>query len=286
MAPEAIATFNADNLSIGTKIQSAATGLFPNSMNGLKDTPNGRNGRNTNGNNLESHHIKGHNINGHEANGLKQNVSNGINGHGIKDYSDPDPALIGQNGNMLSDYAPHGTLDGTLGGEISDIANGPIAICGMACRLPGGLHTPQQLWDFLVSKGDARSRVPESRYNVSSFYDPSGRPGTVNTEHGYFLDVDLTKVDGAFSSFARGSLERMDPHQLQMMEVARECIEDAGVTGWRGDLIGCYIGSFGEDWIEMNAKESQPYGVYRTTGCGDFMLSNHVSFEMDLRGPR
>jgi hypothetical protein len=37
----------------------------------------------------------------------------------------------------------------------------PIAICGMALRLPGGLHTPQQFWDFLVAKGDARGRVPE-----------------------------------------------------------------------------------------------------------------------------
>lgn len=37
----------------------------------------------------------------------------------------------------------------------------PIAICGMAIRLPGGLHTPQQFWDFLVAKGDARGRVPE-----------------------------------------------------------------------------------------------------------------------------
>ncbi|KAL8335898.1 hypothetical protein RB598_009873 [Gaeumannomyces tritici] len=161
----------------------------------------------------------------------------------------------------------------------------PIAICGMACRLPGGLHTPQQLWEFLLAKGDAKSTVPESRYNVEAFYDPSGRPGTVNTRHGYFLDVDLTKVDGAFSSFVRGSLERMDPHHIQMMEVARECLEDAGVTGWRGGLIGCYVGSFGEDWVEMNAKENQPYSVYRTTGSGDFMLSNHVSYELDLKGP-
>ncbi|KAL0935770.1 KR domain-containing protein [Colletotrichum truncatum] len=161
----------------------------------------------------------------------------------------------------------------------------PIAICGMACRLPGGLHTPQQLWEFLLAKGDAKSVVPESRYNVEAFYDPSGRPGTVKTRHGYFLDVDLTKVDGAFSSFVRGSLERMDPHHIQMMEVARESLEDAGVTGWRGSLIGCYVGSFGEDWIEMNAKENQPYGVYRTTGSGDFMLSNHVSYELDIKGP-
>jgi hypothetical protein len=41
----------------------------------------------------------------------------------------------------------------------------PIAICGMACRLPSGINTPQQLWEFLVTGEDARSKVPESRYN-------------------------------------------------------------------------------------------------------------------------
>lgn len=162
----------------------------------------------------------------------------------------------------------------------------PIAICGMACRLPGGLHTPQQLWDFLLAKGDARTRVPESRYNVDAFYDPSGRPGTVKTEYGYFLDYDISKSDGAFSSFVRGATEREDPHQRQMSEVARECIEDAGEANYRGKLIGCYVGSFGEDWCEMFAKDTQQHGLYRVAGYGDFMLSNNVAYEMDLKGPR
>ncbi|KAJ3955154.1 hypothetical protein N0V92_008317 [Colletotrichum tropicale] len=161
----------------------------------------------------------------------------------------------------------------------------PIAICGMACRLPGGLHTPQQLWDFLLAKGDARTRVPESRYNVDAFYDPSGRPGTVKTEYGYFLDYDISKSDGAFSSFVRGATEREDPHQRQMSEVARECIEDAGEANYRGKLIGCYVGSFGEDWCEMFAKDTQQHGLYRVAGYGDFMLSNNVAYEMDLKGP-
>ncbi|KAL0942745.1 polyketide synthase [Colletotrichum truncatum] len=161
----------------------------------------------------------------------------------------------------------------------------PIAICGMACRLPGGLNTPQQLWEFVLAKGDARSRVPESRYNVDAFYDPSGRPGTVKTEYGYFLDYDISKSDGAFSSFVRGATEREDPHQRQMSEVARECIEDAGETNYRGGLIGCYVGSFGEDWCEMFAKDTQQYGLYRVAGYGDFMLSNNVAYEMDLKGP-
>ncbi|KAJ5652341.1 Acyl transferase/acyl hydrolase/lysophospholipase [Penicillium longicatenatum] len=164
----------------------------------------------------------------------------------------------------------------------------PIAICGMSVRLPGGLHTPQQLWDFLIAKGDARGTVPKSRYNVSAYYSDSeaAKPGSIKTEYGYFLDesVDLASIDTSFFSMAKVDVERMDPHQRQMLEVARECLEDAGVS-WKGRPIGCYMGSFGEDWVEMFAKENQQYGLYRVTGYGDFMLSNRVSYEMDLTGP-
>lgn len=163
----------------------------------------------------------------------------------------------------------------------------PIAICGMSVRLPGGLHSPQQLWDFLIAKGDARGPVPKSRYNASGYNSEIPKPGSIKTKHGYFLDdsIDLASIDTSFFSMAKVDVERMDPHQRQMLEVARECLEDAGVS-WKGRPIGCYMGSFGEDWVEMFAKEDQQYGLYRVTGYGDFMLSNRISYEMDLTGPR
>ncbi|KAI1126023.1 putative polyketide synthase [Nemania abortiva] len=163
----------------------------------------------------------------------------------------------------------------------------PIAICGMALRLPGGLASPKELWEFLLAKGDARGRVPSSRYNVSSYYSPTGKPGSVATEYGYFLDetVDLGALDTSFFSMTRSEVERADPQQRLLLEVARECFEDAGVTDWRGKKIGCYVGSFGEDWVEMFAKESQQYGIHRVVGTGDFALSNRLSYEMDLQGP-
>ncbi|KAJ6114967.1 Acyl transferase/acyl hydrolase/lysophospholipase [Penicillium sp. IBT 16267x] len=164
----------------------------------------------------------------------------------------------------------------------------PIAICGMSVRLPGGLHSPQQLWDFLIARGDARGSVPDSRYNASAYYSGSEMPipGSIKSEYGYFLDesIDLASIDTSFFSMGKVDVERMDPHQRQMLEVARESLEDAGVN-WKGRPIGCYMGSFGEDWVEMFAKENQQYGLYRVTGYGDFMLSNRISYEMDLTGP-
>lgn len=71
-----------------------------------------------------------------------------------------------------------------------------------------------------------------------------------------------------------------------MLEVARECIEDAGETDWKGRSIGCYIGSYEEDWVEFSAKDNQQYGLYRVTGYSDFVLPNCVLHDMDLIGPR
>ncbi|TGO20105.1 hypothetical protein BTUL_0001g01140 [Botrytis tulipae] len=161
----------------------------------------------------------------------------------------------------------------------------PIAICGMACRLPSGIKTPQQLWEFLLAGGDARSKVPESRYNIEAFYDPSGKPGTTKTQHGYFLDEDLANLDTSFFSMPRKEVERIDPQQRLMLEVARECFEDGGEIGWRGKKIGCYAGNLGDDWLEMLAQDTQNFGIYRLSGYGDFSLSNRISYEMNLQGP-
>lgn len=164
----------------------------------------------------------------------------------------------------------------------------PIAVCGMALRLPGGLTNPQQLWEFLLAGGDARTRVPESRYNVSAYHSKTGRPGTVATEYGYFLDesVKLGALDTSRFSFSRAELESADPQQRLMLEVVRECLDDAGEVGFRGRTIGCYMGCYGEDWLEIQSRDPQQSGPSKVDGYNDFMLSNRISYEMDLRGPR
>lgn len=190
----------------------------------------------------------------------------------------------------MRNYTNETGADGATNPSMGPKRASPIAICGMALRLPGGLESPQQFWDFLVAKGDARGRVPESRYNISAYYSQSGRPGTIGTEHGYFLSDDdvqqLGALDAGRFSISRAELECADPQQRRMLEVVRECLDDAGEVGFRGASIGCYMGSYGEDWLEMQNRDPQQSGIYRLDGYGDFMLSNRISYEMDLRGPR
>jgi acyl transferase domain-containing protein len=200
------------------------------------------------------------------------------------------PHAVGDEGVSLSVNGSVSSSESTP--ELIDTAKGaqngfvPMAICGMACRLGGGIRSPEDFWEFLINKGDGKVEIPSYRYNVDAFYSPSKKPGTVITRHGYFIDDDLAGLDGSFFNMSAGEIERCDPQQRQMLEVAREAVEDAGVTGWRGSNTGVYMGCYGDDWADMLYKESQPSGVHNVMGQYDFVIANRVSYEMGLRGPR
>ncbi|KAI1300936.1 putative polyketide synthase [Xylaria venustula] len=162
----------------------------------------------------------------------------------------------------------------------------PIAIVGMAMRLPGRVRNGEDFWRLLSEKKSGLCEVPKNRFNVDGFYDGSGRHGTIPSRKGYFLeDVDVQEFDPSVFPISKKELERLDPSQRQLLQVAYECFESAGVTSWRGSKFGCYIGCFGEDWQDLNAKETQHSGGYRGTGYGDFSLANRISYEFDLHGP-
>lgn len=219
------------------------------------------------------------NGNGGHSNGSATNGS-GNHGNGISTNGD-GVHLNGANGNGVNGVNDHHieSAEGTFS---------PIAICGMACRLPGGIASPEQLWDFLIKRGDARSRVPESRFNISAYHSAVKKAGAANTEFGYFLDnsVDLGALDTSFFSMPRNEVARLDPQQRLLLEVARESIDDAGEIGWKGSNIGVYVGTFSQDWYDAFNREPLKYGIYQATTTHDFMISERLSHEMDLRGPR
>lgn len=159
----------------------------------------------------------------------------------------------------------------------------PIAICGMAMRLPGGIHNDKDLWDVLYNGKDMRVTIPEDRYNAKAFSSALGKKGAIETRHGYFLTNDLSCLDASFFSMTKSDLEKTDPQQRQILEVTRECLENAGEVHYRGKDIGCYVGTFGEDWLHSQSKENQFSGTF--SGSGDLMIANRVSYEFDLQGP-
>jgi acyl transferase domain-containing protein len=188
----------------------------------------------------------------------------------------------------------------SINGHVSDPANGhisnmtvrpnaspePIAICGLAMRLPGGIRDAEAFWNLLYTGKDMRGPIPSDRYNVNGFNDALGKKGAIKAQHGYFVEEDLSCLDTSFFTMTKSELEKADPQQRQILEVTRECLENAGEVNYRSKLIGCYVGTFGEDWLQSLSKENQHVEGYVMGGHGDLMLANRVSFEYDFKGPR
>lgn len=167
----------------------------------------------------------------------------------------------------------------------SSLTSAPLAVCGLGIRLPGGIRDAAAFWDLLVDGRDARGPISSNRYNVEAYNDTLGNKGVTETPCGYFLDEDLARLDSSFFSMTPHELERMDPQQKQILEITRECLDNAGEIGYQGKIIGCYVGTHGEDWLHMSAKESQYSGRHIPSGYTELTIANRISYEFDLRGP-
>ncbi|KAI5468189.1 putative polyketide synthase [Mariannaea sp. PMI_226] len=228
------------------------------------------------------HHTSGHSTtDGPSFNGSKiaSNIPSNTNGS----FSTKGIEINGIQTSEASSL-PNGK-NGTHSNGPEIYAHTPIAICGMGVRLPGGIRSSSDLFDFLASKGDARNVVPEDRYNVDAFYDPSGRPGSVITKYGYYLNLDLAQFDASMFGISNAELSTMDPSQRLLLEVTREAFESAGEADFRGRNIGTFVGDFTEDWQDMQNIDLLNHKPYLMIGKSDFALSNRIAFEYDLLGP-
>ncbi|KAF5689873.1 polyketide synthase [Fusarium denticulatum] len=160
-----------------------------------------------------------------------------------------------------------------------------IAICGIALRLPGGITSCDGYWDLLYHGLDARRPIPSSRFNIDGFNDSLGGKDSIKTKHGYFIEDNISSLDTSFFSMTKNELAGVDPQQRLLLEATQECLDDAGEINFRGKQVGCYVGTFGDDWLIMNTKESLQGGVYATTGSTDIMMANRTSYEFDFQGP-
>lgn len=73
--------------------------------------------------------------------------------------------------------------------------------------------------------------------------------------------------------------------QRQLLEIARECLDNAGETDWNGKEIGCYVGNFSSDWQDSLSLDPHSGGLYRGSGYLDFLQPNRISYEFGWTGP-
>lgn len=141
--------------------------------------------------------------------------------------------------------APEALLNGSSPAEY---VPEPIAVVGMACRLPGESSSPHALWKLLARGGIAKNEAPESRFSLRTHHDGSRKPKTMRSPGGMFLEnVDVQDFDAQFFNISRTDAIAMDPQQRQLLEVVYECLENAGLglDAVDGAPIGCFVGSYG-----------------------------------------
>ncbi|OBH17605.1 type I polyketide synthase [Mycobacterium sp. E3247] len=163
----------------------------------------------------------------------------------------------------------------------------PIAVIGMACRLPGGIDSPQRLWDALLRGADFVGEIPADRWDADLYYDPEpGVPGRSVTRWGAFLD-DVGGFDCDFFGMTEREATAIDPQHRLLLETSWDAIEHAGLDPARlsHSQTGVFVGLTHGDYELLSADCGAAEGPYGFTGTSNAFASGRVAYTLGLHGP-
>src|SRR3984893_1998810 len=160
----------------------------------------------------------------------------------------------------------------------------PIAIVGMSCRFPGGVDSPDSLWDMVADKREVMSEFPADRGGdlAGLFDDDPDAPHKCYARAGGFVD-DVAGFDAGFFGVSPSEALATDPQHRMLLELSWEALERAGVdpTTLRGSATGVFAGIIVQGY-GMVAEEIEGY---RLTGMTSSVASGRVSYVLGLEGP-
>lgn len=163
----------------------------------------------------------------------------------------------------------------------------PVAVIGMACRLPGGIDSPQGLWDALLRGDDLVGEIPADRWDADLYYDPEpGVPGRSVTRWGAFLD-DVGGFDCDFFGLTEREATAIDPQHRLLLETSWDAIEHAGLdpASLLGAQTGVFVGLTHGDYELLSADCGAAEGPYGFTGTSNAFASGRVAYALGLHGP-
>ena len=203
---------------------------------------------------------------------------------------------------LLFDYPTPIALASHLLGEVSGgqskavkpavamaTLNESIAIVGMSCRYPGGISSPDGLWELVVSGADAIGEFPSDRgWDLERLYDPD--PDHIGTSYcrlGGFI-YDAAEFDAEFFGISPRESIAMDPQQRALLEVSWEAFEHAGIdpAALRGSQTGVFAGVMGNHYgVGLTGSTSEGLEGYGLTGSAGSVVSGRVAYAFGLEGP-
>ena len=164
----------------------------------------------------------------------------------------------------------------------------PIAILGMGCRFPGGVTSPDSLWQLLSDGVDATSDFPADRgWNFEALLGPDPEaPGATHVRAGAFVD-DVGDFDPAFFGIAPREAQAMDPQQRLLLEVTWEALQRAMIdpSSLHGSDTGVFVGVGGQEYGPRIYEDKEGFAGYLATGTTTCVASGRVAYTLGLEGP-